>query len=96
MLIIALIPDSCLSFYCRLVMYLKLTPIKLTLYALVTLEVNILGAKIKKTLFKAKLWQYAAPTITKKLLDNRKGERDNTPPVIGPFTDEPGARKKRV
>ncbi|XP_052081925.1 uncharacterized protein LOC127719726 isoform X2 [Mytilus californianus] len=78
-----------------LVMYLKLTPIELNLYALVTLEVNLGFVKVKKTLFKATLWSYKAPTITKKLIDNRKEEEDKTPPEISPFTDEPGAKRKK-
>ena len=86
-----------LNFLYSLVMYLKLTPIELKLFALVTLEVNLGLTKFKKTLFKAELWSYKAPTITKKLIDNRKDEEDKTPPDISPFTDDdiPG-RKRRV
>ena len=84
-------------FFYSLVMYLKLTPIELNLYALVTLEVDIGVAKFTKTLFKATLWSYKAPTITKKLIDNRKDEEDKTPPDISPFTDGADTnRKKRV
>ena len=69
-------------------MYLRLTPIKLTLYALVTLEINLVVQTIKKTLFKAKLWSYTAPTIEKKLIDNRKDEEDKSPPKMSNFVDD--------
>ncbi|VDI57617.1 Hypothetical predicted protein [Mytilus galloprovincialis] len=74
----------------------SLTPIELNLYALVTLEVDLGITSFKKTLFKAKLWSYKAPTITKKLIDNRKDEEDKTPPDISPFTDDeiPGRRRR--
>ncbi|VDH98959.1 Hypothetical predicted protein [Mytilus galloprovincialis] len=78
-----------------LVMYLKLTPIELNLYALVTLEVNLGLTKFKKVLFKVELWSYKAPTITKKLIDNRKDEEDKTPPEISPFTDDKNSGRKR-
>ncbi|XP_076085326.1 uncharacterized protein LOC143056125 [Mytilus galloprovincialis] len=78
-----------------LVMYLKLTPIELNLYALVTLEVRLGSISFKKILFKAKLWSYKTPTITKKLIDNRKDEEDKTPPDISPFSDEPNIRRKK-
>ena len=71
-------------------MYLQLTPIKLNLYALVTLEVDLGFTSFKKTLFKTSLWKYAAPTIEKKLIDNRKAEEDDSPPTITSFTDKPG------
>lgn len=63
-------------------MYLRLTPIKLALYAQVTLEVDLLFVTIKKVLFEKKIWQYATPTIEKKLIDTHKPEEDKTPPHI--------------
>lgn len=78
-------------------MFLELTPIELNLYALVTLEVDIVVAKFTKTLFKATLWSYKAPIISMKLIDNKKDEEDKTPPDISPFTDGADTnRKKRV
>ncbi|KAK3101936.1 hypothetical protein FSP39_007496 [Pinctada imbricata] len=77
----------------QLVMFLELTPIKLNLFALVTLEIKLLG--IVKTLFKVSLWQYSAPTIRKKLIDNRKAEEDKSPPVVEPFVDGDSSSRKR-
>lgn len=70
-------------------MYLRLTPIKLTLYALVTLEVDLGFTSFKKVLFKTKLWRYKAPTIMKLLIDNTKKEEDESPPEVKSF----GVRK---
>lgn len=69
-------------------MYLRLTPIKLNLYALVTLEVDLGFTTIVKTLFKTKLFSYATPTIMKKLIDNTKEDPDTSPPQIKSFTDD--------
>lgn len=66
-------------------MYLRLTPIKLTLYALVTLEVDLGFTSFKKVLFKTKLWRYKAPTIMKLLIDNTKKEEDESPPEVKSF-----------
>jgi hypothetical protein len=63
-------------------MYLRLTPIKLALYAQVTLEVDLLFVSFKKVLFQKKIWHYEAPTIMKKLIDTHKPEEDKTPPKI--------------
>lgn len=76
-------------FNSRLTMYLRLTPIKLTLYALVTLEVDLGFTSFKKVLFKTKLWRYKAPTIMKLLIDNTKKEEDESPPEVKSF----GVRK---
>ncbi|CAG2251012.1 unnamed protein product [Mytilus edulis] len=78
-----------------LVMFLELTPIELNLYALVTLEVDIVVAKFTKTLFKATLWSYKAPIISMKLIDNKKDEEDKTPPDISPFTDGADTNRKK-
>lgn len=61
-------------------MYLRLTPIKLTLYGLVTLEIPFFD--ITKVLFQKKIWHYETPTIRKKLIDCHKQEEDKTPPQI--------------
>ena len=73
-------------------MFLKLTPIKLKLKVLVTLEVNLLFTTITKTLFKATLWQYKAPTITKKMVDVTIEEKDDSPPIAKPVVVKPGVR----
>lgn len=69
-------------------MYLRLTPIKLALYAQVTLEVKLLFVRIKKVLFEKKLWHYETPTIKKKLIDSHKPEQDKTPPTIKPVNEQ--------
>nr|XP_022295052.1 uncharacterized protein LOC111105175 [Crassostrea virginica] len=66
----------------RLKMFLRLTPIKLRLYALVTLEIDVFIGTIKLTLFKVKLWQYQTATIRKPIIDNSKPEEDLTPPQL--------------
>lgn len=66
-------------------MFLRLQPIKLRLYALVTLEVNVLFTTFKKVLYKATLWHYDGPTIQTKLIDNPKTEEDKTPPKLQSF-----------
>jgi hypothetical protein len=72
-------------FFYRLKMYLRLTPLKLRLYALVTLEIPLLIKTIKITLFKTKLWEYQTATIRKLLIDNSKAEEDKTPPKLQSF-----------
>ena len=75
----------CLFCIDRLKMFLRLTPIKLRLYALVTLEIDVFIGTIKLTLYKAKLWQYSTPTIRMPLIDNSKPEEDKTPPQLQSF-----------
>lgn len=74
-------------FFCiyRLKMFLRLTPIRLRLYALVTLEVDVFIGTIKLTLYKTKLWQFSTPTIMMPLIDNFKPEEDKTPPQLESF-----------
>ena len=72
----------CLFCIDRLKMFLRLTPIKLRLYALVTLEIDVFIGTIKLTLFKVKLWQYQTATIRKPIIDNSKPEEDLTPPQL--------------
>ncbi|KAL5014713.1 hypothetical protein ScPMuIL_008983 [Solemya velum] len=69
-----------------LTMDLKLTPVKIALYALVTLEVNLLFTSFKRTLYKATLFSYATPTITKRMVDTTKKVKDVTPPEFSDFT----------
>lgn len=71
----------------RLKMFLRLTPIKLRLYALITLEINLpfLPLPLKYTLLKAKLWEYQTATIRKLLIDNTKAEEDKSPPKLESF-----------
>lgn len=68
-------------------MFLRLTPIKLRLYALITLEINLpfLPLPLKYTLLKAKLWEYQTATIRKLLIDNTKAEEDKSPPKLESF-----------
>lgn len=82
-----MIHKICFYFYFSLQMYLRLTPIKLALYAQVTLEVDLFFVTIKKVLFQKKIWHYEAPTIKKKLIDSHKPEEDNTPPKIIPVIE---------
>lgn len=63
-------------------MFLRLTPIRLALYAQVTLEVKILFVRVKKVLFQKNIWHYETPTIRKKVIDSHKQEEDKTPPKI--------------
>ncbi|KAJ8321023.1 hypothetical protein KUTeg_002610 [Tegillarca granosa] len=68
-------------------MYLKLTPLSLALYGLVTLEVDLAFVSFTKTLYKAKIWGYKTPTISKKLIDNRDKDEDVSPPEFKNFVD---------
>ncbi|KAL5015119.1 hypothetical protein ScPMuIL_009389 [Solemya velum] len=77
-----------------LIMDLKLTPVKIALYALVTLEVDLKFTSFTKTLFKAKLFSYATATITKRMVDTTKNEKDDSPPEFSDFTDKAGEEKK--
>lgn len=68
-------------------MFLRLTPIKLRLYALITLEIKLpfLPLPLKYILLKAKLWEYQTATIRKLLIDNTKAEEDKSPPKLESF-----------
>ena len=68
----------------RLQMTLKLIPVKLRLLGLVTLEVNLLFVKIKKTLYQKTLWQYTAPTLEKRIIDKHTKDKDLSPPAFAP------------
>lgn len=74
-------------------MYVKLIPVALRFSALVTVELTIPvivpSVTIKKVLFKRDLWAYEAPTISAKIVDTRKKEKDNSPPEIKEFVDDP-------
>lgn len=59
-----------------------MAPAKFQLFALVTLEVDLLFTTIKKTLFKKELWRYEAPKIFKTVLDVSTKEPDDSPPVV--------------
>lgn len=65
-------------------MNLDLIPVRLQLSAIVTLEVKFLFVKFRATLFRANLWQYSAPRISKKVIDVSNKEEDKTPPEIYP------------
>lgn len=68
-------------------MFLRLTPIKLRLYAVITLEVKLafIPTPLILTLFKAKLWEFQTATIRKLLIDNTKAEEDESPPNLQSF-----------
>lgn len=68
-------------------MFLRLTPIKLRLYAVITLEVKLgfISTPLILTLYKAKLWEYQTATIRKLLIDNTKAEEDESPPKLQSF-----------
>lgn len=74
-------------------MDLELTPIKLRLIGLVTLEVNLLFAKIKKTLYSKNLWEYSTPTIRKNMIDVSTKEKDETPPQFSPVVNKKGVSR---
>ncbi|VDI67222.1 Hypothetical predicted protein [Mytilus galloprovincialis] len=77
-------------------MNLELTPLKIRVLALVTIEIKFW--KLSKTivLYKTTLWSYSTPTIRAKIIDKRKDEKDQTAPAIDEFIDKPGSgRKKR-
>lgn len=57
-------------------MYLRLILIKLILYVLVILEVDLGFISFKKVLFKMKFWCYKVLIIMKLLIDNIKKEED--------------------
>lgn len=68
----------------RLIMDLELTPVKLRLIGLVTLEVHLLFITIRKTLFSMDIWHYTAPTIRKRMIEVSTKEKDETPPQFSP------------
>ncbi|XP_063408925.1 uncharacterized protein LOC134692405 [Mytilus trossulus] len=77
-------------------MNLELTPLKIKVLALVTLELQFLGFSKTIVLYKTTLWSYSTPTIRAKIIDKRKDEKDQTAPAIEEFIDKPGSgRKKR-
>lgn len=59
-------------------MYLRLILIKLILYVLVILEVDLGFISFKKVLFKTKFWRYKVLIIMKLLIDNIKKEEDES------------------
>lgn len=66
-------------------MTLKLTPTRLSLNGAVTLNVNLLVESFNKELYRNQLWYYSTPTIEKKVVNERRREPDNTPPVISSY-----------
>ena len=73
----------------RLTMDMDLRPLEVKLAALVTLEVNLgFFGKITKTLFKANIFRYQAPTINRRVLSVGKKEEDNTPPQFVSFEED--------
>jgi hypothetical protein len=71
-------------------MDLELTPVRLRLIGLVTLEVNLLFAKIKKTLFSKNIWEYSTATIRKNMIDVSTKEPDESPPQFAPVVNKKG------
>ncbi|XP_053400990.1 uncharacterized protein LOC123541000 [Mercenaria mercenaria] len=76
-------------------MDLELTPVKLKLIALVTLEVKLLFVKIKKILYSKDLWHYKTPTIRKTIIDVSTKEKDESPPQFSPVVSNENNRGKR-
>ncbi|XP_063408918.1 uncharacterized protein LOC134692399 [Mytilus trossulus] len=76
-------------------MDLDMTPIRLKLKVLITLEIPLLFTSIKITLFKATIWQYSSPTIRQNIISNWKKEKDLTGPVITEFIDKPGKKREK-
>ncbi|KAK6174798.1 hypothetical protein SNE40_013376 [Patella caerulea] len=77
-------------------MDLELVPLRLRLLGIVTLRIKLLFVTIKKTLFKATLWEYSTPVIRKRLIDFGKKEKDASPPAFSEYTDSKSGRKKRA
>jgi hypothetical protein len=71
-------------------MDLDLTPVKLRLIGLVTLEVKLLFIKIKKTLFSKNIWEYSTPIIKKTMIDVSTKEQDESPPQFSPVVNKKG------
>ena len=87
----------------RMTMDLELIPLKLTLSALVTIEIRVpLVGSFRKTVFKKKLWYYQTPLIKKRIIDVSTKEEDKSPPQFSPVVQVPVgviamvAEKKRL
>ena len=74
----------------RMTMDLELIPLKLTLSALVTIEIKIpLVGSFKIVVFKKKLWYYQTPLIKKRIIDVSTKEEDKSPPEFSPVVQVP-------
>ena len=79
-----------LSHCFRMTMDLELIPLKLTLSALVTIEIRVpLVGSFRKTVFKKKLWYYQTPLIKKRIIDVSTKEEDKSPPQFSPVVQMP-------
>uniref|UniRef100_A0A1I8J5S5 GPS domain-containing protein n=1 Tax=Macrostomum lignano TaxID=282301 RepID=A0A1I8J5S5_9PLAT len=67
----------------------ELVPLRLQLDAIVKLELNLKFIRIRKVFFKAAIWKYSAPKISKNILNVRTGKPDDTPPRITEMESTP-------
>ncbi|XP_052806219.1 uncharacterized protein LOC128235437 [Mya arenaria] len=80
----------------RLNMDLEIRPLKLELFGLVTLEVDLLFIRFKKTLFEKRIWHYEMPKISKPLVDVSTKEEDVSPPIFSPVVSKTSSRTGRA
>ena len=64
---------------------MDLKPLELKLAALVLLKVNLAFTTVQKELFKANLWHYETPTISKRIISLGKDAPDTSPPNFANF-----------
>ncbi|XP_052806226.1 uncharacterized protein LOC128235445 [Mya arenaria] len=77
-------------------MDLEIRPLKLELFGLVTLEVDLLFDTYEKTLFKKRIWIYEMPKITKRVVDESTKEKDASPPIFSPVVSKTNSRTARA
>ncbi|XP_052806221.1 uncharacterized protein LOC128235438 [Mya arenaria] len=77
-------------------MDLKIKPLKLELFGLVTLEVNLLFVRFKKTLFKKRIWHYEMAQISTRVIDASTKEEDVSPPDFSPVVSKTSSRSGRA
>ena len=71
-------------------MDLELIPLKLKLFAQVTVEIKIpLVGKIKEIVFEKELWKYETPLIKKRIIEVSTKEEDESPPQFSPVVETP-------
>lgn len=80
----------------RLTTNLVLIPVRLTLFGLVTLEIDIGVKTFTKTLYKKKLWFFETKKITKDIIHITTKEPDDSPPVISPVVQSGGVSNSTV
>ncbi|XP_067658325.1 uncharacterized protein [Haliotis asinina] len=80
----------------RVIMDLEFVPIELSLYGIVTLEVDIKIAKITKVLFQAKIFGYTCPVISTRIFDLGTHKEDDTPPHFLHYIQHKSDRRRRA